>query len=155
MLKDSPSLGHLVFTQQEKQVHHHQLLISDLNGKQKSKVRWEMVVDSVLPYSPVFLGHHACGTVGTHSAFSRCWKTLHEAQVFLSGLEREKNICKFYLAWNAVWSPWKCECASFSHYFIKNVASWARRESESKHFTSGHGEMHRKFHLQLELGLGI
>lgn len=34
MLKDSSSLGHLVFTHQEKQVHHYQLWISELTGKQ-------------------------------------------------------------------------------------------------------------------------
>lgn len=155
MLKDCLVLGHLVFTQQEKQVHHHQpwawtlSLIESRKAKRDERWWWTQSPS----YSPVFLGHHAGETVGTHSAFSPCWKTLHEAQVFL--LERETNICKFYFVWDAVRSPWKCGCPSFSHYFVESVTSQAIRESESKHLTSGHGEMQRKFHLQLELGSGI
>lgn len=103
------------------------------------------------PRSPISLGHCAGGTVGTRVLSplkSISWNTSK-----LIGMKQMINICKFYFVWNVVgWSPWKCECFSFSHYLIENVTSWTGRESKSEHSASG--EMHRKFHLQSEFEIG-
>lgn len=54
-----------MFTQQEKQLHHHQHMnFSELDGKQKSKGSQEMVLGPMLPNA--LSGHHAGGTGGTH-----------------------------------------------------------------------------------------
>lgn len=100
------------------------------------------------PYSPVFLGHHAGGTVDTHAAFSPCRRTLHE--VFLWRLERETNICKFHLVWNASWSPWKC-----GSLFYRKCDIMSNKKKWKQAFDFRTWKIHRKFHLQLELGSGI
>lgn len=153
MLKDSLVLAHLMFTQQQKQVHHHQHLnFSEHDGSRKAKEARRWCWAQSFPHSLVLLGTVLVG-LGHPCPHS---DEQHEAQIFLSWWNRERiiSIWRFYFIWNVVgWSPWKRECFSFSHYFIGNVTSWAVRESESKHSTSG--EMYRKFHLKSELRSGI
>lgn len=142
--------GHLMFTQQEKQMHHHQHRnFSELDGKQKSKGSQEMVLDPML--SNVLSGHCAGGTGGTHVLIPMKNTSRNTKKSYW---ERMINVHKFYLIWSGVGSsPWKCKCFSFSHYFIKNVTLRVGRESKSECLTSG--ETHRKFHLQSELRSGI
>lgn len=120
--------------------------------KAKGAARWCWAQSS--PQTPSLWGTVLVGQRAPASSLH--WKTPCETQKILSGWNRERMIYiyEFYLVWNVVgWSPWKCECFSFSHYFIKNVTSWAGRRRESKRSTSG--EMHRKVHLQSELRPGL
>lgn len=130
-------LGRLMFTDQEKQVHHHQHL-------NYGAPRW-WNRRHPRPHS-----NEKLSSWNTNNLIRMKWRTNDK---YLKEWRRNDKYVQVLLA--TIW----CRLVSlkvyfsFSHYFIENVTSWAGRESESEHFISG--ETHRKLHLQLQQGSRI